>query len=402
MEAKTIVCISCYYKGAHFIDEMHKLGNRIILITSENLKEKPWPREAINEVFYMVETAPNKWNLDHLILGFAHLLKSTAVDAVIALDDYDVEKAALIRETFRIPGMGQTTHRYFRDKLAMRQQAQDSGINAPEFTSIFNDAAVHRFTEKIPSPWVLKPRSEASASGIQKVRNSDELWESIDNLGEERHLFLLERFKSGAVYHVDSIIYKGKIVFETYSKYLETPMEVSHEGGVFRTRTIAQNVKEARELKKISKAVLSHFGMVNGVSHSEYIQGEKGHFYFLETASRVGGAHIPDMIEAATGVDIWREWARLENAVLRGQSYTVKPSQQDYAGLIISLIKEEKAHTADFKCKEIDRFLPLPHHIGIVYKAREEEKIIARMWEATQLITEKYLNVLPPTDHPTS
>lgn len=42
MEEKTIVCISCYYKGYDFMDEMKKLGNKIILVTSENLKEKTY------------------------------------------------------------------------------------------------------------------------------------------------------------------------------------------------------------------------------------------------------------------------------------------------------------------------------------------------------------------------
>ena len=105
------------------------------------------------------------------------------------LDDYDVEKAALIRETFRIPGMGQTTHRYFRDKLAMRQKAKDSGISVPEFTAVFNDHEVDEFTDRVPAPWVLKPRSEASASGIKKITSKEQLLEALETLGEERHLF---------------------------------------------------------------------------------------------------------------------------------------------------------------------------------------------------------------------
>src|SRR5699024_2258502 len=123
------------------------------------------------------EMEPYTWNLDHLVKGFAHLKTTTKVDAVVALDDFDVEKAALIRETFRIPGMGQTTYRYFRDKLAMRQQAKDKKINVPEFTGIFNNDTVNEFLDKVPPPWVLKPRAEASASGIKKVNSKDELWE---------------------------------------------------------------------------------------------------------------------------------------------------------------------------------------------------------------------------------
>ena len=103
MESKTIVCISCYYKGYDFMEEMNHLGNKVILITSENLKDKNWPWHAIDEVFYMTESAPSVWNLDHLVKGFSHLMKTKKVDAEIALDNNDIKKAALIRESFRIP-----------------------------------------------------------------------------------------------------------------------------------------------------------------------------------------------------------------------------------------------------------------------------------------------------------
>lgn len=88
---------------------------------------------------------------DHMIQGFAYLMKIHNIDTVIALDDFDVEKAALIRETFRIQGMGQTTYRYFRDKLAMRQMAKDSGINIPPFAPVFNDSVIAKFIEENPA-----------------------------------------------------------------------------------------------------------------------------------------------------------------------------------------------------------------------------------------------------------
>ena len=311
MKEKTIVCISCYYKGYDFIEELKKLNNRVILITSENFKDKKWPWHAIDEVYYMTEIEPSVWNLDHLVQGFSHLKKTNKIDAVIALDDYDVEKAALIRETFRIPGMGQTTQRYFRDKLAMRQMAKDSNIDAPEFTAIFNDDIVNEFVDKIVAPWVLKPRSEASATGIIKIKSKDELWEAIHQLGEKRHLFLLESFKPGDVFHVDSLVYKKEIIFSSASQYLSTPMEVSHDGGVFRTKTLGRYSDEYKALAKVNDKVLKSFGLVNGATHTEFIRSkENGKWYFLETSSRVGGAHIPDLVEASTGINLWREWAQ--------------------------------------------------------------------------------------------
>ncbi|WP_294283068.1 ATPase [uncultured Chryseobacterium sp.] len=403
MEEKTIVCISCYYKGYDFMDEMKKLGNKVILVTSENLKEKNWPWHAIDEVFYMPEVKPSVWNLDHLIQGFSHLMQTRKVHAVIALDDYDVEKAALIRETFRIPGMGQTTHRYFRDKLAMRRKAKDSGINVPEFTAVFNNDEVNAFADTVPAPWVLKPRSEASASGIKKLTSKDELWEALNNLGEERHLFLLESFKPGDVYHVDSLTFNKEIVFTSASKYLAPPMQVSHEGGVFRTKTLGRYSDEFRELEKANAKVLSNFGLMNGATHTEFIRSrENGKYYFLETSSRVGGAHIPDLVEASSSINIWREWAKIEDALLRGKDYQVSKPTGYYAGLIIALIKDQQPDYNAFECEEAVKFLPIDYHAGIVYKSKDADVIQEKLDKAAEKIQAEMLNILPPKDKPTS
>ena len=350
----------------------------------------------------MPEIEASVWNLDHLVQGFAYLMKNHQIDAVIALDDFDVEKAAMIRETYRIPGMGQTTHRYFRDKLAMRQQAKDNGISVPEFSSIFNDAKLHQFTQDVAGPWVLKPRSEASASGIIKINSADELWPAVETLGNERYKFLLEAFKPGDVYHVDCLVYNKEIVFSCFSKYLSPPMKVSHEGGVFRTKTLARNSEEAMGLEKINKEVLDKFGIQNGATHSEYIRGIDGQYYFLETSSRVGGAHIPDMVEAATGVNIWREWAKLENALLAGEKYAVEETRKLFSGLIVSLAKEKHSDTSDLQNEDVEKFLPIDYHIGIVYKATTEERIQERLDQAAVIVTERILNILPPKDKSTS
>ncbi|KFF12321.1 ATPase [Chryseobacterium soli] len=403
MEEKTIVCISCYYKGYDFMDEMKKLGNKVILITSENLKEKNWPWHSIDETFYMPEIKPSVWNLEHLVQGFSHLMTTRKVHAVVALDDYDVEKAALIRETFRIPGMGQTTHRYFRDKLAMRQKAKDSGINVPEFTAVFNNDEVNAFAETVPAPWVLKPRSEASASGIKKITSKEQLWEALDTLGEERHLFLLESFKPGDVYHVDSLTFNQKIVFTSASKYLAPPMEVSHEGGVFRTKTLGASSKDFIDLEEINARVLSSFGLLNGATHTEFIRSkEDGQLYFLETSSRVGGAHIPDLVEASSSINIWREWAKIEDALLKGKQYQISKSTGYYSGLIIALIKDKEPDYNDFECEEAVKFLPIDYHVGIVYKSNNSVAVQERLDSAAEKIHAELLNILPPKGKPTS
>ena len=68
------------------------------------------------------------------------------------LDDFDVETAALLREHLRIPGMGETTARYFRDKLAMRVKARNADILVPDFVHVLNDSRIAQFAEQVPGP----------------------------------------------------------------------------------------------------------------------------------------------------------------------------------------------------------------------------------------------------------
>jgi hypothetical protein len=119
------------------------------------------------------------------LLGVGNLMKSNKIDAIIALDDYDVEKPYL-RENLRIDGMGQTTGRYFRDKLAMRMRAKSCGIRIL-LLFLFND--INTFADTVEAPWVLKPRS-ASASGIIKVFDKETLWIHINEMGNNRFKYL--------------------------------------------------------------------------------------------------------------------------------------------------------------------------------------------------------------------
>jgi Biotin carboxylase len=209
---KTFLCISNYFKGNAFLISLKKQGNRVFLVTSENLKEHPWAFEYIDEVFYMPGQDLD-WDLNLLLQGVGGLMKENKIDAIVALDDYDVEKATFLRENLRISGMGQTTGRYFRDKLAMRIKAQDAGINVPAFSPLFNDEDINQYADHIPAPWVLKPRSEASAHGIIKVHNKEEFWKHIHELGDNRLYYLVEQFKPGDVYHADGLMLAEKTSF---------------------------------------------------------------------------------------------------------------------------------------------------------------------------------------------
>lgn len=374
--AKTFVCISNYFKGTDFLIQLKELGNKVYLVTSEKLRNKPWPKDFIDEIFYM-QGSDTEWNLEHLLLGVGNLMKSNKVDAIVALDDYDVEKATYLRENLRIDGMGQTTGRYFRDKLAMRMRAKSCGIPIPAFCSLFNDYDINTFADTVSPPWVLKPRSEASSSGIIKVFDKEALWIHITEMGNNRFKYLLEQFKPGDVYHCDSLLLDRKILFRLTSKYLATPMEISQGGGVFRSSNIPYDSEDDIEIKKVNEQVLKSFGLKNGVAHTEFIKcKEDGKIYFLETSSRVGGAHIAEMVEAASNINLWKEWAIIEDALVKEKEYQLPKIKNEYAGIVLTLSKYQYPDLSSFSDPEVCFRVPLDYHAGLILKSNKNERIL--------------------------
>ncbi|APA00553.1 ATP-grasp domain-containing protein [Flavobacterium commune] len=374
--AKSFVCISNYFKGTDFLIQLKKLGNTVYLVTSEKLREKPWPHDYIDEIFYM-QGQDTEWNLEHLLLGVGSLMKLKNIDAIVALDDFDVEKATYLRENLRIDGMGQTTGRYFRDKLAMRMRAKSCGIPIPEFCSLFNDHDINTFADTISPPWVLKPRSEASASGIIKVFDKEMLWIHINEMGNNRFKYLLEQFKPGSVYHCDSLVLDRKNLFSLTSKYLATPMEITQGGGVFRSSNIPYDSEDDIEIKKVNEEVLKSFGLKNGAAHTEFIKcNEDGKIYFLETSSRVGGAHIAEMVEAASNINLWKEWATIEDALVKEKAYQLPKVKKEYAGIVLTLSKYQYPDLSSFSDPEVCYRVPLDYHAGLIVKSDKNERVL--------------------------
>ncbi|WP_113924533.1 ATP-grasp domain-containing protein [Cognataquiflexum aquatile] len=372
---KTFLCISNYFKGSAFLIALKKAGNKVYLITSEKLRENNWPREFIDEIFYMPGQDLD-WDLETLLIGVAGLMKGVKIDAIAALDDYDVEKATFLRENLRIPGMGQTTGRYFRDKLAMRMRAKEAGVLVPAFSALFNDAEINHFADNVPPPWVLKPRSEASAHGIIKVYDKDSLWQNIHEMGDNRLRYLVEQFKPGDVYHADGLNLDGKNIFCTVSKYLATPMEISQGGGIFRSANVPYGSEDDKSMRKANEEVMKAFGMKNGASHTEFIKGkEDGEVYFLETSSRVGGAHLAEMVEGATDINLWTEWAKIEDTIVKGKKYKLPKVKKGYAGIVLTLSKFQDPDLSSFNDPEVCFRVPLDYHAGLIVKSDKHARV---------------------------
>src|SRR6266702_2361990 len=167
----TFLCITTYEKGQEFMRECKRQGCRVLLLTAEKLRNADWPRESLDDTYYLPDEIP----LADIVKAVTHLARNEKLDRIVALDEFDMETAATLREHLRIPGMGLTTMRYFRDKLAMRMRALDRNVRVPDFVPVVNQEDIRYYLEHVPGPWVLKPRQEASAIGIKKIHAAGEV-----------------------------------------------------------------------------------------------------------------------------------------------------------------------------------------------------------------------------------
>ena len=394
----TFLCITTYEKGQEFMRECKRQGCRVLLLTAEKLREADWPRESLDDTFYL----PAEISLPDIVQAVTHLARTQKIDRIVALDEYDMETAATLREHLRVPGMGLTTMRYFRDKLAMRMKALDCGVRVPDFVPVFNHDDIRYYLEHVPGPWVLKPRQEASAIGIRKIHAAEELWPVLGQLGDKQSLFLLERFVPGEVYHVDSVVSESEVLFASVSKYGKPPMNVAQGGGIFTTCIIPRGSAADTGLREINQELIAALGLVRGVAHTEFIQAHAdGYFYFLECAARVGGAYINEMVETATGINLWQEWARIEVAGGDG-TYKVPPVREEYAGVILSLARQENPDTSGYDDPEVFLRIKKHHHAGLILRSSDPQRVRSLLESYSGRFAEEFLAVEPPREKPTS
>jgi len=392
-----ILALACFNTGDRFIERAKERGARVWLLTKETyLRKKRWRRDLLEDVFAEADNTP----IQSTVNTVSYLARTIKFDRIVPFDDVEVDAASRLREHLRIPGMGDTRARVFRDKLAMRVRAEEEGIPVPPFVGVIHHDDVRAFTERVPAPWMLKPRTEASSTGIKKIESAAELWKAVNELGDRASHFLLEKYLAGSVHHVDSIVSEGKVVFAECHQNGVPPFDVSHGGGAFSTFTVERGSPDWKELEALNEKVLTRFGLLRGVAHLEYIKSkEDGRMYFLEAGARVGGAHVADVVEAATGINLWAEWADIE--IDKGAVPYVLPARRaEYAGLIQTLARTEHPDLSAFADPEVVYQVDDPYHAGLVVRSPDHARVRELLDSYARRFAADHVAVMPHYELP--
>lgn len=396
-----IVCIASDFKGNDFLEECHNAGWHVTLVTKNKLLDEPWVWTSLNNV----KTVDDNAKHEDYVRAVTNVAGSQPIHRVVGLDEFDQLTASAAREHLQLEGMSTSQTLRFRDKLTMRNIASSHGINCPEFIGAFNANDINQYLDRVPAPWIVKPRNEVSAFGIRKCETKDEVWNELTNLDSRNtwrdhpSQYQIERFIVGDVYHVDSIVNDGKVLACGVSKYGKPPFSVTNSGGVFSTSTVPYKAKERKELEKINEQLLNAFKYQKGVSHAEFLHSSAdGKFYLLEVACRVGGAYIANVHDYACGFNLWREWAKLEIAT-EENPYKLPKLRKEFAGVILSLANSDEPDTSAYTDSEIVYRVKKKKHVGLIVCAKKYERVEELLGNYAERFIQDFTIIAPSREH---
>lgn len=225
---------------------------------------------------------------------------------IITDNEYDLERAARIREDLGIPGQSSTSAESFRDKVAMKEVASRA-VPTPRFTRLETIMDLTGITAEWGYPVVVKPVKQGGSRDISVLRDENDL------VGFSRRPWrddlMVEEFVEGHMYHVDAVLAPGYRLVAC-SRYLRSCLGV-FSGQNNGSLQLHPRDELAVRLEAFLDRLLDAFDTPEvSAYHLEVFLTPEDDLVLCEIASRVGGDRIPALTRATYGVD-------LHTAVLR-------------------------------------------------------------------------------------
>ena len=219
--------------------------------------------------------------------------------------DMAMRTVAYVAENLGLPGIGYECAKLFTDKYAMRRKSEELGLPTIKSAATNSCDEAVAFFKELGKPAIIKPVDNQGSRGINKIESVDDIvaaFETAKSFSKSNNV-IIEQYIDGNEYEVDSIVINGVEHTLCYGDLI-----MFEEPGIFASRyrlyPSCRDEQEVERLLQLNKATIEGFGLLNGLTHSEYRADKDGTVYLIEAAARGGGAHVSsDIIGLQTGFD---------------------------------------------------------------------------------------------------
>ncbi|QFU91055.1 ATP-grasp domain-containing protein [Amycolatopsis sp. YIM 10] len=215
----------------------------------------------------------------------------TPIDVIGAFGEFDQDRAAAIATGLGLRFHSPEVIRNVYDKAAMRERLRAAGVEDLPSATITSSDDLVRFARVQGFPLIVKPRSGTGSAGVVKVTDADGL--ALAGCAD----LVAEPFLDGEEISVEAFSENGvhRIVGITRKVIDGNFVELGHD--------VREATGADAPVREYVAAVLTALGLENGPSHTELILTAAGP-KIVETHSRAGGDRIPQLLHAATGIDL--------------------------------------------------------------------------------------------------
>ncbi|SDK20946.1 Biotin carboxylase [Actinopolyspora mzabensis] len=285
-------------------------GHELWLITSSSAVSEEAERRAAELAGFEEVVEIEAYSSSALLESHAHRLhREVAFDSVLAMSEFDLLRAARLRQDWNLPGQHPDSVIPYRDKHEMKRCLTERGIPVAEFDAVDDATGLLSFVRDSDLPVVVKPRRGASSEGVNVLRDSDELHEFLADgplYGDHPAHLLAEKYIPNTMYNVDGIVVDG--VIRVCWPSSTTSCLGFEDGANLVAAALEPDDPWCSELIGLVEAAVDALPTpATSIFHAEVFLTEDGELMLNEIGCRIGGAKVRDIIELAFGVDLV-EW----------------------------------------------------------------------------------------------
>ncbi|MFJ9427683.1 pyridoxal-phosphate dependent enzyme [Streptomyces sp. NPDC101249] len=238
------------------------------------------------------------------------------VAGVTTTSDFYLAHTARLARALGLPGHAQETAAACRDKSLTRQALGDAGVRQPRHAVVGDRSVAAGAVASVGLPCVVKP---ADGSGSQDVRwCGDEatalaqvaliLAATENTRGQARAgKALVEEYVEGPEYSVEMFCADGEAVCVGVTQRTTTRLPYFVETGHLFPAALSAAARA--ELAETARHALKAIGFERGPAHVEARLTEAG-AVVMEINGRLAGGMIPELVRAATGIDLLDQQVR--------------------------------------------------------------------------------------------
>jgi len=242
------------------------------------------------------------------LLG-AEMVLDLSIGRLGSLSEFDVLRAARLRDMVGMPGQGFQAALRYRDKWLMKSIAGEAGVAVPRMVLVEGVGTLPHRIGEIGLPAVVKPRWMAAGIGVKVVRDFSSCSEIMQLLSGHVRPFelMVEEYVDAPLWHVDGLMCDDAVLAAVAGEEIG-------DIGTHGVALLDQDDPRAGTLIAAAGKVIAALGSPSHAQafHASFFMGDTGDTgdsapVLCEISCRAGGLGVAAMVEAATGINLRRE-----------------------------------------------------------------------------------------------